>query len=180
VAHRPSPFTPKALEMAPPPRPRLPRPGSEVMRRVGSVSRDAILAASGNSAWDTSTMLSTREVTEVWELDPADYSVITVRGPSGERPAEPVSTAKGSWVRWASEGDPRAKAELERIDELESDLRRDGRFQKAPILNDLHYTPSLHDGRHRLIAAHSCLQDESVTTPLVVYLARPQCACHPQ
>jgi hypothetical protein len=132
-----------------------------------------VLAASGNSRESTLGLFISRLRVELWSYEAPDFAGVSVRSPEPTEPAGPVREAMSDWQRLADSGNQAAARSLAKIESLRRDLVRDGRFQVPPILNDEVAAPSLHDGRHRLVAAHSAWASGQFNLPLEVLWVRP-------
>ena len=142
------------------------------MQRLRAVTQDDVLAASEDER-ATRDLLRVRRTLELWLWEAPDFGEIHVLNPDDKLPDGPVAEAKLTWLRQAEAGDEKARASLARVAELQRDLVQDGRYRRPPILNDREARPSLHAGRHRLVAAHACWTEGTFVRPIEILWVLP-------
>jgi hypothetical protein len=148
-------------------------------RFLRTACAEEIYDASDHPRAVTEGVLSSRLKREVWSFEAPDFGDVMVRNPNkAALKDDRVAFAKIVWTRQAAEGDVSAEIDLRKVASLESDLRRDGKFHLRPILQDVTERISLHDGRHRLVAAHACWSDGTFVAPIQVFWVMPADA-HP-
>lgn len=121
----------------------------------------------------TRDLLRNRKTLELWLWEAPDFGQINVLNPDDRLPEGPVAVARSTWLRQAEAGDHKAQASLARVAELQRDLVKDGRYRRPPILNDREARPSLHAGRHRLVAAHACWTEGTFVHPIEILWVLP-------
>lgn len=135
---------------------------------------EEIIEASDQAREVTQNLLKGRPRQEVWTFEAPDFREVLVRNPNRSILADnSVASAKAVWTRQADNGDTSARADLRKVAELESDLRRERRFRQRPILQDVTEKITLHDGRHRLVAAYECWSNASFRGPIEVFWVMP-------
>lgn len=144
-----------------------------MMTFVRTASIEEVLAVSGKSRSDTLDLFKDRKFLEVWAWDVADFDKVRVLGIDGSGANSSVEEAEAFWKTQTLTLGATPGGDLERLAQLKRDLVANGRFYHRPILHDLSAAPSVHDGRHRVVAAHACWIEGTFRGQVEVYWITP-------